>query len=144
MLLWIVFAVLGAPLTLILHELSHAVTIWTLGGSVTSFWPIPGKSMGRHYFPLGIGAPEDSHWRLGYATWEFRGGRPANYAWTSIAPLFKSLVLGVVWGALSWFVYAPLAMFAIWEGLDAGNWLRTYFFSSNPRHDAYKWRHRDA
>lgn len=104
--IWALYAIVGAFLTLFLHELSHAIVIWFRGGTVTEFKPWPHFNGGQFYF--------------GWTGWEIEESkvRPA-YA----APVIKAILMGAGWGAL-WSVldHGPLLVLAGWEVADLLWW----------------------
>lgn len=113
MLWWFIgFAVVGAALTLILHELAHCFVAWSAGGSVESFKPWPHKVDGRFYFG-----------RMTYT-----GCAPNEKAFT-IAPLIKAISLASLWVILG-LMFWPLLALAGWELTDIINWVQGYIRSS--------------
>ncbi len=124
---WIALGILGAPVTLILHELSHVPWIKASGGEVTVFKPWPHRFEGR--------------WVLG-RTWAiWKDGRSDVYRWSHISPLLKAVVLLALWNALAVNYYRPLFVLGAWEFTDMAKWYWQYF-RGNPESDARKWRDR--
>jgi hypothetical protein len=114
MIWWLIgFAVVGAPLTLVLHELSHCFAVWAKHGWITSFKPWPHKVDGRFYFG-----------RMTYA-----GCAPDEKAF-SIAPLIKAITLLGLWLVLALALFWPLLALAGWESTDIINWVQGYIRSS--------------
>ena len=124
---WIALGILGAPVTLILHELSHVVFVKLSGGEVTVFKPWPHRFEGRFVFG-----------RV-WAIWE--DGRSEIYRWSHIAPLLKAIVLLSVWNTLSYSHYRPMLILGAWELTDVAKWIWNYF-GKDPETDARKWRDR--
>lgn len=108
----VICCIVGAPLTLVLHELMHCIVVWANGGWVTSFKPWPHFVEKRFYWG-----------RMAYA-----GCAPTK--WFYAAPLTKALVLLVIWAGLG-FLWMPLWAPGFWELLDAGNWLQGYIRNSD-------------
>ena len=114
--IWIALLLVGAQLTLTLHEASHALCIKLLyGGEILEFKPYPNplRELGkfgivRSRLPSGVKS----------TPWSYR------------APLLKALSLILLWGLLGILVYGPLLAFAIWETLDAALWLFQYWMPS--------------
>lgn len=113
MLWWFIgFAVVGAALTLVLHELAHCVMVWAAKGWIESFKPWPHKVDGRFYFG-----------RMTYS-----GCAPNERSFT-IAPLIKAISLFSLWLVLG-FIFWPLFALAAWESTDIINWVQGYIRSS--------------
>ena len=130
MIWFIVFAVIGAALTDLTHEGSHAVVMKWTGGTITSFKPYPHMHKKRFY--------------LGYVKAEYprdESGKmiiPEDYHYSHVAPYIKAALLGPMWAALG-LLYLPLLMLAVWELIDGLWWLYGYSFGSKYT-DAQKWR----
>jgi hypothetical protein len=107
-----IFGVLGAVITLVLHELMHCFVVWAHGGKVTSFKPWPHRVDGHFFFG-----------RMTYES-EVALGRGMK-----LAPFLKALVLFVSWTGLG-FLWFPLWCFAFWEATDWINWLQGYIRKS--------------
>lgn len=112
MIWYILLGIIGAALTLVLHELMHCFVVWAHGGKVTSFKPWPHKVEGRFFFG-----------RMVYES-EVDLGRGMK-----LAPLPKALALFGVWGGLG-FLWHPLWCLAFWEATDWINWLQGYIRKS--------------
>jgi len=123
MLWFIVTAALGAALTLVLHEGSHALVVARApGASLTRFRPWPGWYRGHWYNGLVLYTGE-----LGELEAVFYG-----------APLIKASALFVLWG-LAGIGWHPLWCLAAWELVDLAWWLRGYLWR-RPRSDGGKLR----
>jgi len=110
---YLIFGLIGAALTLVLHEFTHCLVVWVGGGRVVSFKPWPHKVDGHFYF--------------GRMTYDIEW--PLNRKWFLLAPLLKALLLFVFWGIMGWF-WHPLWLLAGWEATDIGNWLQGYIRKS--------------
>jgi hypothetical protein len=100
----ILCAILGAPITLVLHEFAHCVAAWATGGRVTLFRPWPHRYGGK--------------WYLGRV--QRVGGDDQQIA---IAPLIKANVL--IWCyALAAAAWWPVVGLLAWEIVDAAWWYR--------------------
>lgn len=97
--------ILGAPLTLVLHEASHALATWATGGRVDAFRPWPHRWGGRWWFGRMMRT----------------GGNDHLVAW---APHFKASAMLVVYGLVgmltAWHVWTLFA----WEWVDLLWWWR--------------------
>jgi len=120
---FVCFLIIGAPLTLILHELSHAIVAWAAGAEVVLFKLWPHKVEERWYFGRIVIKKDDETFSAGLF-----------YA----APYWKALCLCLAWafiGQLWW----PLLAFAVWEWIDIAWWYKGYYFG--PDHlDGRRWR----
>jgi hypothetical protein len=108
---WLIPAVLGAPLSLVLHEASHALVGIAKGCRIVAFRPWPHRHgnrwlVGAVYLDRGMGA-----------------FRPIS----SLAPLIKSMVLIPTWLLLASLTTWHLAPLAFWELVDAGQWWRNWY-----------------
>lgn len=125
MIWWIVFGIIGAPLTLFLHELSHYLVLkFKYKADIIYFRPWPDFS--RDTGKLGV-----VRYRLPEGVTDAK--------WSHIAPFLKSMILVPVWSLLS-LLFFPLILLAAWELIDEGKWLFDYMRNSDHRTDAYKWR----
>ena len=97
--------VLGAPLTLLLHEFSHVVETWATGGRVDVFKPWPHRWDGRWWFGRIM--------RTG-------GGDKA----VAQAPAFKAGTMILFWGSFWVWSAWPLWPLIAWEAVDLAWWLR--------------------
>jgi len=104
----LILAVLGAPLTLVLHELSHAVATWATGGKVTLFRPWPHRHEGRFYFGRMMR----------------EGGQDLA---VHAAPLAKATGLLLVWALLA-LCWLPLLCLWAWELVDLAWWWRGWIW----------------
>jgi len=104
----LLLGVLGAPLTLLLHELSHAVATWATGGRVTEFRPWPHRFDGRWYFGRMMREGGDDYT-------------------VAVAPAVKANSLVFVYALAAW-VWAPLACLAAWELVDFAWWWRGWLW----------------
>lgn len=119
-----ILAVLGAVLTLSLHELSHVLAVKLTGGRITSYTPWPHVHEGKFYFG-----------RVGVA---YLDAVPLSHRWSHLAPLLKSGALGASWAFLAQYHYAPLWVLAGWEFVDTLWWQVGYYF--RPSSDGGRWR----
>lgn len=121
---WIITGVLGAPLTLVLHEFMHVLTAWHYGSKVVAFKPWP------HIEP-GLGG-------FVWGSIKHRPGLVAAQQRISYRmPLIKAGVLLVVWGLLGW-GWHPLWLLAAWELTDVINWLQSYLRMSGGDGGTYR------
>jgi len=118
---YLIFSLIGAALTLVLHELSHCCLVWVGGGTVTSFKPWP------HFETFTSAAGTERHFYFGRMTYDT--ARPPNRKWFLLAPLLKSLLFFVFWSIMGWF-WHPLWCLAGWEVTDWSNWLQGYIRKS--------------
>lgn len=107
------FGVLGAALTLVLHELSHCLVVWWSGGKVVTFKPWPHMSDGHFYF-----------------------GRMTYIAKVPLGPLMKIIPFLKALTLFGWWVglgvlWHPLWVLAFWEITDWINWLQGYIRGSD-------------
>jgi len=112
--MYIIFGVVGAILTLVLHELSHAIVVWINGGKVTEFKPWPHMSDGKFYF----------------GTMAYECFAPISEKDLTIAPFYKACAMINIWVFCS-MLYAPLIALEIWELIDFTNWLQGYVRKSD-------------
>ena len=123
--IWVLFILLGAPLTLVLHELAHLFVVKLAGATIVEFAPWPdfrrprGQRLGvvRYRMPAGTLRPPES----------------------SLAPFIKAVALFSVWGGLG-VIYHPLWALAAWEALDAGVWVYHYARETPGKYDGARWR----
>ena len=109
-----IFGVVGAVLTLVLHEFSHCLVVWVCDGKVVSFRPWPHWENGRFFF----------------GTMTFDSPWPPNRKWFVLAPFLKALLFFLFWIIMGWH-WHPLWLLAGWEATDWGNWLQGYIRLSN-------------
>jgi hypothetical protein len=103
-------AVLGAPLTLVLHEATHALVYHLNGIGIEWFRPWPNKHDGR--------------WRIG-ATMPARTLTNEEELPNKVAPLVKAGLLFTLWvGAWGITEAWAFAALAFWEATDWINWLQ--------------------
>lgn len=100
--------VLGAPLTLVLHEFSHVIATWATGGKVTLFRPWPHRYEGR--------------WWIGRMMRD--GGSDLA---VKTAPGVKAHALLLAYGVAA-NAWAPLFMLVVWELVDFGWWWRGWIW----------------
>lgn len=125
---WVYLIVLavGAPVTLLLHELAHCCAVWWLfHGKVTAFVPWPHKHNGMFYW--------------GRMSWECASEpTPAQYRSFYIWPQYKASIMIITWLFLGFLVWLPLLMAAIWELADIVNFIQGYI--RNGKNDGGKYR----
>jgi hypothetical protein len=135
MIVWIAAFVVAAPLTLLLHESSHALMAKSQGSTILSFRPWPSKQRGK--------------WWLGYVRWT-NPPFERRTRWLYGSPLLISAPMAIALGLVSiW--WPPLLAWAIWEAIDFVNWWKGYFKITIPfvqrwaqpveRLDGYKFRY---
>lgn len=107
---YVICGIIGAALTLVLHEFSHCLVVWNVEGKVVEFKPWPHIHDGRFYFG-----------RMSYEVSE-----PLPEKTMAIAPLFKAYFMLLLWVALGFSLYHPLLVLAAWELTDIGNWLQGF------------------
>lgn len=111
--IWLgVLGLLGAALTLVLHELSHCIVVWLSGGWIEEFKPWPHMKDGKFYFG-----------RMSHS------GAQADERAFTVAPLIKALSLLALWTVLG-FIWLPLWALAFWEFTDVANWTQGYIRNS--------------
>lgn len=155
--IWIAFALVGAALTLNLHELSHVVVVKKTGGEIPTYAPWPhfrnskaGVSIapwtGIWWFLFAREKLDGYRWYNGRVSVRYRvpkgEGIPRSYRYSHVAPLVKALFVLGVWMTLGLTVYRPLLALAVWEASDVVWWWRGYFFK--PKTDGWKWKERDV
>jgi hypothetical protein len=113
--LWLILALIGAPLTLFLHELAHSFVVWGEGGRVTSFKPYPHFADGHFYFG-----------RVEYLSYQTR---PRLFF--AAPALIKAPVFLVVWATLGLLFCLPLLALAAWELWDLLNFVQGYMRKSS-------------
>ncbi len=116
----ILFVVLGACLTLFLHELSHAIAVWSFGGTVEKFKPWPNKD-------------ENGRWWFGRVVFRYKNG----YKFINMSPLVKSSIMIPIWILFYIFIYWPFIILAIWEVIDMLWWFKGLVFKVDGT-DGYK------
>jgi len=131
--LYIIFAIIAAPITLILHEFTHAIVVWRYGGKVLQFKIYPHTYKGqtrlaaiRHATTL-----PNIHKALEFQCWFY------------VAPLFKSISLLFLWTLLGCFVHYSFFILAVVEFIDAANWFPRGYYQilwSGPLFDGARFR----
>lgn len=125
---WVYLVVLavGAPVTLLLHELAHCCAVWWLiDGKVTAFKPWPHKHNGTFYW--------------GRMSWECdMEPTPAQYRSFYFWPQYKAIIMIITWLLLGFLVWLPFLMAAIWELADILNFIQGYI--RNGKNDGGKYR----
>lgn len=113
---WIGLAAGGAVLSLNLHELTHCLVIWLVGGKVTSYKPWPHKAKER--------------WWIGRMTWE--RDRSLNHwecRWFYRAIPIRAATFFAMWTTLGLLFFLPLLALALWDLIDLGDWTKDYLWS---------------
>jgi len=93
----------------VLHELSHCIPVWAVGGKVTSFKPYPHK--------------DEDGWHVGKMKWE--GEKDVERDMFYVAPLWKGNIFSSIWILLG-VLYSPFFMLAFWEWVDVANWIQGF------------------
>ena len=132
--LYIIFAIIGGPITLFLHEFTHAIIVWIFGGKVLAFKMLPYKT--------------EYGWRLaGIEHRTYIGAHDIAKAlvfqcWFYSIPALKALVLLILWILLGCFVHYSFFILAFYELIDEANWWRGFFqiLWSNPLFDGARFR----
>jgi hypothetical protein len=133
--IWLLYFALTAPLTLFLHEASHAAVVKLRGGTIDMFRPWPGKINGK--------------WWFGYVMYQ-KPSLERDTRWRHGSPLLVSAPLAIALGVGSLW-WPPLLAWSIWEAIDFANWWKGYFGIRIPftgrwahppeRYDGYKFRY---
>jgi hypothetical protein len=105
----ILCAILGAPLTLLAHELSHCAAYWLAGARVAEFVTWPHRYGDRFFFARVM--PD----RVLSPRWELR---------SALAPLLKASTMLALWLCLGFFSGPWAFGLALWEAIDVGNWIQ--------------------
>lgn len=125
--LFFLLLIIGAVVTVNLHELAHCLVAWKARAEVTTYIPWP------HYYVIG-----DKKWwfgRMGYQT-----KIPMlveDLKWFYLAPLIKACTMSVLWIVLM-FTWWPLVCFLVWELADIAVWSQGYIRRSG--NDGSKYR----
>ena len=131
--LYIIFAIVGGPLTLFLHEFAHCIPVWVYGGKVVSFkpWPHVGDK-GREL----VGAMKHR------TTLKNLPSAMEFSSWFYSVPLIRAILFAVVFLLMGMFVHYSFFVLAFFELLDVGNWWRGYFqiLWSDPLHDGARFK----
>ena len=115
--------------SLVLHEVSHAIVMVSSGGKIISFKPYP------HYSKTLDGW----RFRLGAVTARFEKTVPSSYRYSHIAPLIKAFAFMLLWGILGFLVWRPLLILGVLECFDAVFWWIGFFWGTKYS-DGKKWR----
>ena len=110
----IVYLIPAAFLSLFLHELAHVIAIKSIGGKIVLFKPWPHELNGRLYF----GRVRSIMYHVD----------PKKFWINSISPVIKSLVFGIGWVTIAYFIQLELLVFAAAELVDLLWWVKGYIF----------------
>lgn len=112
--IWIILAILGVVgwvLTLITHEMSHALVNKIAGRTITEIKLWPHFHNGKFYF----GRVSST------------GGKE-SLMWVHTSPLLKGVALSALWIVLAIFYYEPLFVLAGAELIDMLWWFKGFLF----------------
>jgi len=113
---WGIVAVVGAWVTLLLHELAHCVCVWIEGGRVTAFRPYP------HLY--------EGHFFWGRMSWESEKPLAMPKLFHGAPALIKAPFFLTLWLSLGLLVWLPLLAAAFWEAADIINFVQGYLRNS--------------
>ncbi len=123
----ILFTVIGGPLTVFLHEASHALVSLITRNKIIAFKPYPHEAEGRRVRGcVYTDVKNRKYWHINH-----------------IAPLIKNALFIPLWiyVAIAWF--PPTAILALYELSDVHNWIRGYR-NSWKWYDGQQWKNRKA
>lgn len=119
---WAILGVVGAPLTLVLHELAHVLVARAHGIRIKTFRPWP------HFTTSGFVWGSVSYHQV---------LMPAQRRMSALAPLIKAISLMLAWAFLG-AAWSPLWALAAWEAIDVINWLQGYLRMSRNDGGTYR------
>lgn len=106
---YILFLILGAVFSVVLHETSHIVVAKYYGCVILEFRPYPHFYEEKFYFG-----------RVSYLC-----GTNNPIKASALAPLIRAIAFGLTWGICGYF-WKPLWTLAVWDLLDVINWFQGY------------------
>ena len=130
--LYTIFAIVGGPLTLFLHEFTHCIPVWVYGGKIIKFKFYPHKY--------------NNNWRLAavqHSTTVTGVEKAFKFqCWFYAGPLLKATGLFILLLLVGLLVHPSFFILAGFELIDAVNWWRGYFeiLGSGPQFDGSKFR----